>query len=155
MLQLAVWYCNLHHAAAAGPCRGSLVSTKPSASAACRTCVPAAIAALESKALIDGTTFSGDLSEQQMVRTQGRGHIAACSALRSTARWVQPGNRRALSILSVHLFLVFYWPPTSCAQVDCVNSALGYGSAGCNGGYSSDVLSYVAGFRATTEADYR
>ncbi|KAI7835301.1 hypothetical protein COHA_010797, partial [Chlorella ohadii] len=65
----------------------------------------AAIGALESKALIDGTTFSGDLSEQQMV--------------------------------------------------DCVNSALGYGSAGCNGGYSSDVLSYVAGFRATTEADYR
>ena len=41
------------------------------------------------------------------------------------------------------------------AQVDCVNSALGYGSAGCNGGYSSDVLSYVQGFRATTEADYR
>ena len=40
------------------------------------------------------------------------------------------------------------------AQVDCVNSALGYGSAGCNGGYSSDVLSYVAGFRATTETDY-
>ncbi len=39
--------------------------------------------------------------------------------------------------------------------MDCVNSALGYGSAGCNGGYSSDVLSYVAGFRATTETDYR
>ena len=40
-------------------------------------------------------------------------------------------------------------------MVDCVNSAAGYGSAGCNGGYSSDVLHYVSGFRATTETDYR
>ena len=31
----------------------------------------AAVAALESKALIDGTTFSGDLSEQQMVSEVG------------------------------------------------------------------------------------
>ncbi|PRW57488.1 thiol protease aleurain-like [Chlorella sorokiniana] len=64
----------------------------------------AAVAALESKALITGTKFSGDLSEQQMV--------------------------------------------------DCVNTAAGYSSYGCNGGASTDVLRYVKAFRATTEADY-
>ncbi|PRW45530.1 cathepsin h [Chlorella sorokiniana] len=64
----------------------------------------AAVAALESKALITGTKFSKDLSEQQMV--------------------------------------------------DCINTATGYSSYGCNGGASTDVLRYVKAFRATTEADY-
>lgn len=38
-----------------------------------------AVAALESKALIDGTPFSGNLSEQQMVRGGGDRDCAGCS----------------------------------------------------------------------------
>lgn len=68
----------------------------------------AAIAALESRALIDGSLLPGtvtpSLSEQQ--------------------------------------------------QVDCTNSALGYSSMGCNGGYSSDVFNYVTTRYATTKAAY-
>ena len=45
-------------------------------------------------------------------------------------------------------------PPAASHQVDCVNTAAGYSSYGCNGGASTDVLRYVKAFRATTEADY-
>ena len=93
--------------------------------------------------MIDGTTFSGDLSEQQMVRCGQRvARIALCRSVSCPCPCLTPTLRHPA-------------PRTRLpAQVDCVNSALGYGSAGCNGGYSSDVLSYVAGFRATTETDY-
>ncbi|KAL4443790.1 hypothetical protein ABPG75_011527 [Micractinium tetrahymenae] len=38
--------------------------------------------------------------------------------------------------------------------VDCVNTAYGWGSAACNGGYSHEVLSYVSQLFTTTEAAY-
>ena len=78
---------------------------------------------------------------------------AARGAWRCVLRRARPGARcHSLPVSPPH-------PPVPLCprshQVDCVNSALGYSSAGCNGGYSSDVLRYVSGFRATTEGDYR
>lgn len=39
-------------------------------------------------------------------------------------------------------------------QVDCVTASAGFGSNGCSGGRSFEVMDYVHSFRATTEADY-
>lgn len=39
-------------------------------------------------------------------------------------------------------------------MVDCVNSAAGYWSQGCNGGYSDEVFRYISKSWATTEAAY-
>ena len=69
---------------------------------------PAAIAALESKALIDGTTFSGDLSEQQMVRLCGLGAqrckasaALLCGCSRMWASWL------TLALPCTHCMLLF------------------------------------------------